>query len=182
MESKENKVLELFFNEPTREWHFEEIIKDAKIARSKAFGWLRVFEKDKLIQRIKKQGKMPYYIANLDSNNYRNRKIIFARTLLYETGFLDHLQKLDNVNAVILFGSFVRSDWYRNSDIDLFIFGDPNYLKIAPYELKLGHDIQVFICKNSEELEKYGTGLIKNIIKGDLIKGDLDFLKVEVNA
>ncbi|MFH0978734.1 MAG: nucleotidyltransferase domain-containing protein [Candidatus Woesearchaeota archaeon] len=182
MESKENNVLELFFNEPTREWHFEEILKEARIARSKALGWLRLFTKEDIIKRIKKKGKMPFYTANFISNNYRNLKMIFARTKFYESGFLNHLQTLDNVKTVILFGSFARSDWYKNSDIDIFIYGDPKNLKIAPYEIKLNHNIQLFICKNSEELEKYGAGLIRNIIKGDLIKGDIDFLRVEVNA
>jgi len=43
MESKEESVLELFFENPTREWHFEEILKEAAITRSKADAWLKKF-------------------------------------------------------------------------------------------------------------------------------------------
>ena len=43
MRSKEDNMLKLFFNSPTKEWHFEEILKQAKITRSKGAGWLKVF-------------------------------------------------------------------------------------------------------------------------------------------
>ena len=36
MKSKQDRIIELFFEEPTRQWHFEKILKEAKITRSKA--------------------------------------------------------------------------------------------------------------------------------------------------
>lgn len=182
MESKEGKVMELFFENPTREWHFEEIVKEADISRSKADNWLKKFVKDGLIRRIKKRGRMPFYISSYTSSGYKNKKRLFALNRLYESGFLNHLHSLKKAKTVILFGSFSRSDWYKNSDIDIFIYGDPEKLKIAEYELKLHRNIQLFICQNREELAKLGDGLIRNIIKGNLIKGSLDFIKVEINA
>ena len=182
MKSKGEKIMELFFDNPTREWHFEEVVKEAKTARSKADGWLKKFIKEGLIKKIKKKGKMPYYISNYSSPQYRNKKKIFALNKLYETGLLNHLDSLQKAQAIILFGSFSRSDWYKNSDIDIFIYGDPEGLKIANYELKLQRDIQLFICHNKEELEKLGEGLIRNIIKGNIIKGNLDFIEVSISA
>lgn len=114
MQSKENKILELFFNDPTKEWHFEEILKDAKIARSKASHWLRQFTHNGLIRRIKEKGKMPYYISNYDFPAYQNKKKLFALTKLYDSGFLNHLSSLKTAKTIILFGSFARSDWYKD--------------------------------------------------------------------
>lgn len=182
MRSKEEKVLELFFENPAREWHFEEIVSEAKIARSKTDRWLKKFVKEGLIRRIKKRGKMPHYISNYDSPEYKNQKKIFALEKIHRSGLLNHLSSLEKAKTVILFGSFSRSDWYKDSDIDVFIYGDPEGLKIVDYELKLHKDIQLFICQNKEELSKLGEGLIRNIIKGNLIKGDLDFLEVSINA
>jgi len=182
MKSKENKVLELFFEQPTKEWHFEEILKEAKIARSKADAWLKEFMKQGIIKRIKRKGEMPHYISNHSWPEYRNRKKIFALKTLHESGLLNHLYSLKKSKTVILFGSFTRSDWYEKSDIDIFIYGDSEGLKIAEYETRLHRDIQVFICQNKKELARLGKGLIRNIIKGDLIKGDLDFLEVGINA
>lgn len=182
MQSKEKKIIELFFENPTREWHFEGIIKEAKIVRSKADKWLKKFVKEGLIKKIKERGKMPYYISNYDSLDYKNKKRIFALAKLYESGLLNHLGSLQKAETIILFGSFSRSDWYKNSDVDIFIYGDPEGLKIVNYELKLHRNIQLFICQNKEDLAKLGDGLIRNIIKGDLIKGNLDFIKVSINA
>ena len=182
MQSKEERVMELFFENPTREWHFEEVVKESKIARSKADRWLKKFIKNKIINRIKKRGKMPYYISNYDSSEYKNKKRIFALTRLYDIGLLSQLGSLKKAKTVILFGSFSRSDWYKNSDVDIFIYGDTEGLKVANYELKLHRDIQLFICRNKKDLAKLGKGLIKNIIEGNLIKGNLDFIKVDINA
>ena len=182
MKSKEEKILELFFEQPTREWHFEEITKEAKIARSKADGWLKKFLQGGLIKKIKKIGKMPYYLSNYDSPEYKNRKKIFALEKLHQSGLLNRLSSLKKAKSVILFGSFSRSDWYKDSDVDIFIYGDPEGLKIVEYELKLHKDIQLFVCQNKEEISKLGEGLIRNIIKGNLIKGDLDFISVNINV
>mgnify|MGYP001559114311 CR=1 FL=1 len=121
MESKEERVLGLFFNEPTKEWHFEEIAREAKITRSKADRWLKQFIKDKVIRRIKERGKMPHYVSNCELPPYKNRKKLFALNKLYASGFLNHLASLPKARTVIIFGSFARSDWYSGSDIDLFI-------------------------------------------------------------
>ena len=135
-----------------------------------------------MIKRIKEKNKMPYHISNYESPEYKNRKKIFALNKLHKSGLLNHLYSLKKARTIILFGSFSRSDWYKNSDIDIFIYGDEEGLKISGYELKLHKDIQLFVCKNNNELSRLGQGLIKNIIKGNLIKGDIDFIKVNVNA
>ncbi len=181
MESKEEKVLELFFNNPTRQWHFEEIVKEADLARSKADNWLKRFIGSKLIKKVKKKGSMPYYISMHNSPAYRNRKRLFASNKLYESGLLNHLSSL-KIHSVIIFGSYSRSDWYEESDIDIFIFGNPDGLKIAKYEQKLKRNIQLFIFRNAKELSRMGEGLIRNVLKGNLIAGNLDFLKVDINA
>ncbi len=182
MESKEEDIIELFYEEPTKEWHFEEIVKNAKITRSKADRWLKKFIKEGLIRRIKERDKMPYYTSNYEHPAYKNKKRLFALNRLYESGLLNHLSYLKKAQTVIIFGSLVRSDWYKDSDIDIFIYGDPEGLKTAEYETKLHREIQLFICHNKKELNKFGEGLIKNIIKGNIIKGDIDFVRVGINA
>jgi|SRR3989344_2718976 len=182
MKSKENQVLGLFFNNPTREWHFEEILKETKIARSKADRWLKNFLKEGIIKKIKEKGKMPYYISRHQYPAYRNKKKIFALSLLYQSGLLNHLGMLEAAKTIIIFGSFARNDWYKDSDIDIFIYGDPKGLKIAKYEMKLHRDIQLFICQDKENLDKLGKGLLDNIIKGNVIKDNIGLVKVEMNA
>lgn len=169
----ENKVLELFFNHPSKQWHFIELTKKIKLAQSKLDKWLKKFQKENLILRIKKKKKLPYYIANHENPSYRYKKKIFALNKLYNTGLLNHLSSLKKTKTIILFGSFSRSDWYKESDIDIFISGDPEGLNVGKYESKLHHDIQLFISKNKIDLKKLGPKLLQNIIQGELIKGNI---------
>lgn len=182
MKTKENAVLGLFFENPTKEWHFEDVLREAKITRSKATKWLKKFTKEGIIIKRKEKGRMPYYSGNYDSFAYKNRKKLFAITKLYNSGLLNHLSSLQNAKTVILFGSYARSDWYKNSDIDIFIYGDTEGLKIVDYEIKLHKEIQLFIYESKKDLSRLSNDLLKNIIKGNLIKGDIDFIKVNANA
>ncbi len=182
MKSKEKDILELFFNYPTKEWHFEDICHHGKIARSKADRWIKRFMREHLILRIKKKGKMPYYLSNYDSPSYKNRKKLFAYEQLYESGFLNHLLELPQARTIILFGSFNRSDWYNKSDIDVFIYGKPEGLHLAKYEQKLKREIQLFVCDDKKTLERFGSGFLYNIFKGNILKGDLDFVTLGLHA
>ena len=56
MESKEESVLELFFENPTREWHFEEIVKEAKITKAVANKWLKKYVEEGLLKKVKEKG------------------------------------------------------------------------------------------------------------------------------
>lgn len=179
MQSKGNKVLELFFNQPTKHWHFEEILKKSKVSRDKANKWLKKFIKENIIKKIKKKTKMPHYIGNYKHPEYKNRKRLFTLNQFYKSGFLNHLQSLKKAKTVIIFGSMSRSDWHKESDIDLFIFGNDDGLNLGKYELKLHRDIQLFTAKIKKDLKKMGSGLIRNILEGYRVKGNIDFLEVK---
>jgi len=179
--SKEENILSLFFNEPTKYWQFKGIVKTAKISEQNANVWLKKMITDNIIRRIKPKKKMPYYVGNWEHPNYQNKKKIFASLQLYESGFLNHLASLD-VKAVIIFGSFSRWDWYSKSDIDLFIYGDVEKLKIGKYEMKLHREIQLFHVETEKDLKKFGNGLLKNIVRGNIIKGNINFLEVKAHA
>lgn len=174
--SKEENVLELFFNDSSRHWHFEEILKQAKISRPQAMKWLNKLAKESIIRKIKEKNKMPHYTGNFESPAYKNKKKIYALNKFYETGLLNHLLQL-KAKTIILFGSFSRADWNLDSDIDLFIYGEATEFEQGKYEQKLGREIQTFICKNQKECNKFRPGLIRSIQSGYLIKGDMSFIQ-----
>lgn len=121
---------------------------------------------------------MPYYVGSYASPDYQNMKRIFALEQMYKSGLLNHLLSLKKARTVIVFGSFSRGDWYKDSDIDLFVYGNADDLKTGKYESKLHRGIQTFVCRNKKELKRFGPRLVRNIIRGDLIKGDIRFLEV----
>ncbi len=172
---KKEAILELFFDEPTKHWHFEEIIKTAKISRPQAALWLKRFTKQKLVLRNKTRKKMPYYMGNCLHPAYQAKKKSFAVAKLESAGFIRHLLTLPHTKTITAFGSFVRGDWYAESDIDLFIYGNPAGLKLEKYRRSLGFPIHLMVCRDKQELAKFSQGILKDVMAGYTIKGDFTF-------
>ena len=125
---------------------------------------------------------MPYYLANYQHPNYQTRKRFFALQSLQDSGLFTYLQQIEDTQTIILFGSMTRSDWHSESDIDLFIYPQAKNINIGKYEISLGRDIQIFSYPNRESLQQLPSGLLKNIIKGNLLKGNLDFIEVKIHG
>jgi predicted nucleotidyltransferase len=179
--SRENDILELFFNYPTKHWQFIEIKKMVNISESKISKWLHKFEKEKLILKVKIIGKMPYYVSNDGSSEYYNAKKLFGINMIHNSGLLNKLCTI-GAKSVILFGSFSRGDWHKDSDIDIFIYGNIDNLNLVEYRLKLDRDLHIFSVKVRKDFEKFGEGLIKNIVSGDIITGTIDFVEVKIQC
>jgi len=171
--SKEEEVLKLFFNEPSRQWRFKDIIGKAGISRQQANKWLKRLARQNIIIHVKNKGRMPYFEANFENPDYKNSKKLFALNLLNKSGFLAHLQKLKKASTVIIFGSFTRADWHKGSDIDVFILGSAAGLDAASYWKKLGHEVEKHIFKGEKELKAIKSGLLKNILDGYLVRGSM---------
>lgn len=180
--SQESHILELFYNESSKQWHFDDIVKKSRMSRDKVNKWLKRFVREGIIRKVKPDRKMPYYIANFNNYSYKVKKKIYAIQELYKCGLMNHLFELDGAKTIVIFGSFSRADWHTDSDIDLFIYGNNTNFNKGEYEKILGREIQVFNAQNTSDLKKMGVGLIKNIIKGDLIKGNFDFVEVKIHA
>lgn len=177
--SKEEQILSLIFeNSPLRQWHFEEFVRNTDMTRAAINKWLKRYQKDGLVKKIKERNKFPYFTAGNKNPVYQSRKRIFMLNKLHESGLIRDLLNL-NAKTVIIFGSIAKGDWYKDSDIDIFIFGSAKVLEKHKYELKLKRNIELHIFENKKEIEEIKTGLINNIINGFIIKGGIqDFAKV----
>lgn len=164
---------ELFYNHPTKHWHFEQLLHESGLSRAQTNEWIQKLKHNHLITRIKSRGKMPYYVANYEHPHYQNSKRLYALQKLHDCGLLDYLASLDKAEVVILFGSFSRWDWYDGSDIDIFMYGNADNVFVGKFESALKREIQIFSGKNEQDLTQMGPALLRNIIKGISIKGTL---------
>ncbi len=80
---------------------------------------------------------------------------------------------LENARTVIIFGSIIKGDWYKDSDIDIFVLGNAGKFDRKIYELKLQRSIELHVFENEEEIKEVRTGLIKNIVNGYIVKGQV---------
>ena len=174
MLSKEANVLDLFFNYP-KHWHFEDLLNESKLSRGRLNFWLSSLRKDRLIRRIKPKNKNPYYVGNVSDSSWQVRKRMYALNSLYEKGLLSHLHSL-GAQTVIIFGSFSRWDWYDDSDIDIFILGDPSRFEKGRFEKAFGREIHLFVAEDDNDLSRFPEGLLKNIADGFVVKGSAQVL------
>ena len=176
--SKEERVLELFMNEPTKHWHFSDIVKTSGVSVNVAGKWLRSYQKEKIIKRVKPKGKMPYFTGNYEDAEFKTRKRLYALQKMYETGLIQALQRLKNTKTIIIFGSFVRTDWNTNSDVDVFVYGESEGLRFGSLWKGLGfqgqrREVQVHTFHTKKEMEEVKSGLLKNVLRGFVVKGDI---------
>lgn len=172
--SKEEDVLKLILeNSPLRQWHFEEIVREAKVTKLVANKWLKKYVSQGLLKHIKEKGKFPHYTAGSNNPNYYSLKRIYALEQLQKSGLISKLLSLKKAKTVILFGSIIKGDWYKDSDIDIFVFGDISDFDKNIYEHKLKKNIELHAFHTKDEIDEVKTGLIKNVINGYILKGDI---------
>ncbi|MBI5872185.1 nucleotidyltransferase domain-containing protein [archaeon] len=178
-----NKIKKLFFCNTLRRWHFEEIVRESGMSRERVNHYLKQLVKKGFIIRAKPKGKMPYYIAQRESEIFRLEKRFYGLNTLQKSGLFEHLNSLRNVKSIVLFGSFARGDWDKSSDIDLFIFGDAGDFDKEKFEIKLEREIQLFSYKDRKLIKKeLDPKLIPNIYKGFNIKGSIEPFEVKING
>lgn len=178
-----DKIKGLFFNDTLRRWHFEAILRESGLSRERVNHFLKELLKEKLIIRVKKKGKMPYYLANRDSAKFRSEKRLFGLAMLEQSGLFENLNSCKGIKTAILFGSFARGDWSKSSDIDLFIYGEDTKFEKGVFESKLHRDIQVFAYQNTKTLKKeLDKTVIPNIAKGFFITGNVEPFEVKIHA
>jgi predicted nucleotidyltransferase len=180
MDSKEDKVLELFYNS-SKHWHFEELKKKSGLSRSRLAFWLKKHEKQGIIKRYKLKGKMPHYRRVFENKAFQQQKRLFALKKLTDSGLLTHLARLPKAKAVIIFGSFSSYDWHTESDIDVFIYGSDHGFEQGKYEHKLHRDIQVHLARDKKDLKRMDK-MLPYIVEGDFIKGSIQNLGVDIRA
>lgn len=178
--SKENQILKLILeNSPLKHWHFEDFVKQTNMTRAAINKWTKRYQKEGLIKRVKERKKFPYYTAGINNPVYQSKKRLFLLNQLHSSGLISYLLSLKDVKTVIIFGSVARGDWYKDSDIDIFVFGKPKKIEKYKYELQLKRNIELHTFKSKHEIKEVKTGLIDNIINGYIIKGKIqDFAEV----
>lgn len=172
--SKEENVLKLILeNSPLKEWHFDVIVREAKVTKAVANKWLKKYIREGLISYVKENGRFPYFTVGSNNPVYNSLKRVYALEQLHKSGLIPELLSLKTAKTIIIFGSIAKGDWYKDSDIDIFVLGNiPDFNKNI-YELKLNKKIELHIFKDKEEIQEVKTGLIKNIINGYVLKGQI---------
>lgn len=171
------KIVEIFFNEPTKAHYLIEVSRKSKLAHTSAKSYLISLKKDGIIKEtIEKKGKrnFPIYTASLDNSGYKNYKKIFNLDKILDSGLIDFLRDKFMPESIILFGSYSRGEDIEDSDIDLFIESKKQEINLQKFETKLKRKISLHF---NENFGNYSKELKNNIINGEILYGYLGAFK-----
>ena len=156
------KILRVYFENPEKEFTIREISSLTKVPRATVHKKLKELKQEKYFEdelffKIKKSN---YYIEQI-----------------FSVGLIDYIVENLNPTCIILFGSFRKGEYDKNSDIDIFV---ESFIKkdldLKKFENKLGHKIDLFV---ETSLNKLNSNLFNNVVNGIKLYGSFK-LKWEI--
>ena len=171
---KELNTLELFFENPTREYNVREVARLLKITPATASKQLKRFAEKKILH-YKKERTYDLYKSNIDNTEYRDLKVYYTIRKIRNTGIIEELNKYYYKPTIILYGSMSTGYDVENSDVDLIIVSErkKEFEKQRVYEKKLKKKIQLFIVNDLNELKN--EYLINNVLNGIVLQGEIQW-------
>lgn len=151
------KILEFFLKNPTKEIYLKELSRVLKISSGSASVILKFFLKQNYL-KLKEEGNLHKYKLNNDNLIIRQMKVLNNLFLLEK--YISLLKKED-VYSIILYGSYANGSNIEESDIDILIISNLDFLKeIQIIEQKIGKEVNI----NVLSMEKW-----KNIKRNDKV-------------
>ena len=162
------KVLAVFFDNPSREFHLRELSRLLKLSMPTIISATDKLAKESLI--LKKKGKViTKVMANRSYIDFARLKRLHNLELIYKSGIMNHFSESYNQpKAIILFGSFSRGEDIEKSDIDIAIITNKKLnLNLQKYENILKKVISV----HEVNLDKISKEFKSNLANGIVLEG-----------
>ncbi len=162
-----HKLLEMFFDSPTREFHIRELSRITKISAPTILLAVKELEKHRLLT-VHKKGNLKIVKASSTTAFYRSKRVRNMEKI-YESGIIDYLiNEYENPKAIILFGSFSRGDDIGTSDVDIAVLTTMRKeLDLKSFEKSLVRKISV----HEVDIKKISKEFYNNLINGILMEG-----------
>jgi len=163
----EDKVMYVFYENPNKGFTVREISKITKIPRATVHKKLLDLKKRNLVSKDN---------SSVDSLLFKTKKINYYLEKIVGSGLIDEIVEKLNPSCIILFGSIMKGDSVRESDIDLFVESSvkDKPVELSGFEKKIGHEIQLFVEESVSGMKAKNKNLLSNIINGIKLYGVLD--------
>ena len=168
--SSQEKVFNIFVEEPSKIHYVKEISKKINLAPTSVKNHLIRLEKQNLIHKEKGE-RFNGFIANRDNEGFLFYKKIANIKNLRESKLLQFLVESIYPDSIILYGSYLRGEDVESSDIDFIIFTKKGKkLNVKKFEKILKRRVHIMIEKSLDSLP---NELKKEVINGSTLYGYL---------
>lgn len=154
------KIMEVFYENPDKQFTIREISKLAKVPRATVHKILMELKRERIINKM-----------NMAENSlvFKTKKINFFAEKIVSSWLIEELIEKLNPSCIILFGSIRKGDSNKESDVDLFVESSvKKEFNLKEYEKKIGHKVQLFIEPN---INKLHDNLFNNVVNGIKLYG-----------
>jgi predicted nucleotidyltransferase len=154
-------IAKLLFSNVDKKFYLSEIARIIATSPGTAQRELEKMLKTGII-RSEMADNRRYYFANKQDPIFFDVQNIIRKTIGVEALLESAIMKIPNIDSAFIFGSYAKGDFGGNSDIDLFIIGNPDedelVTKISKIEKEIDREINYHV---------YGLKEFKNKIKKD---------------
>ncbi|HAI74412.1 MAG TPA: hypothetical protein DCS28_02030 [Candidatus Moranbacteria bacterium] len=162
-------ILKLLFSNQEKEFYLSEIARIINASRGNAQKELKKLEETGII-KSEKRNNLRYYFLNKQNPLFTEWEGMVKKTVGIENELKNIIQKISEIEYAFIFGSYAKNDFKSESDIDLFIIGNPSedelIKQINKLEKEINREINYHIYSEKEFKEKIKTNsFLKNIIK-----------------
>ncbi|MEK6926467.1 MAG: nucleotidyltransferase domain-containing protein [Nanoarchaeota archaeon] len=176
-ETARQKVLEVLFRFPDKEFSLSDLAKEASVAKANIGKILLELEKWEFIS-VTRLSKIWRIMANRDNWDFKKSKIIYNLNFVYKSGLVEFLiDYFKNPKCIVLFGSFGKGEDIASSDIDIAIENENSegykvtgLRELLEFEKIIRRNIQLHLFNQSNVDE----GVFNNIINGVVLFGFLE--------
>ena len=171
------QTLKVFFISPTKKKYLADISRTIELAHTSVKKNLdKLIKLGLIIESIEKKGKrkFPLYQANKDNDLFKEYKMIYNLSSLFESGVIDFIEKSFMPKSIVLFGSYQKGEDIEESDIDIFVECAEEKISLGKFEKRLDRKIHLHFKKN---FAAYPKELKNNISNGIVVRGFLEGYK-----
>lgn len=165
LDTKKGKILNFFLLSPTTSYTIRELARHAKISPTWVSKIIKELKKDDIV--VTKKDSNSLKVRSKRESSFIRLKHVLNIHSLYSTGLIDRLiEEYHRPEAIILFGSYSKGEDIEDSDIDIAIITDREYVKesYSKYEKKLKRKISIKVL-NGENIEKdFAVSLANGIV------------------
>ena len=151
------KLIAYYFSNVDAEHYLREIASILNLDPGNLSKELNALEKEGVfISQVR--GRIKLYRLDKSYPFFQELKSIVFRSIGIEGSIREVLRKIDGIEIAFIFGSFASDKELPNSDIDLFIMGNPDEKilnrNISDIEKKIGREINYLLWPKKEVIKK----------------------------
>lgn len=165
------RVLQVFFNFPTRHFQLREISRLLDLGMPSVKSHIKTLHDNGFVKKEKHGVYESYVSSRSDLFKIYKRNDIVAR--VYECGLVEFLADKFVPDAIVLFGSASRGEDIETSDIDLLVVAREKDADLRKFEKSLGRAVSLHFEPNVSKIPKE---LLNNIANGIVLYGYLKVL------